>query len=347
MIRRVRLPLLLAALALSGVGGAQAWGQEPTTEIVVEDPRITESSGLSVSPTDPNLLYTINDSGNDPVVFVLDRRSGDVVGTTALVGPDPDGHDIEALSVDDRGGLWVADTGDNTNMRTDAALYRLPAPGQGTATATPQRFPLVYASGRPNIEALLIDQTTGRSWLVTKGFVGGQVLRLPNEMTPGQVVTPEPVTGVRVAGLVTDATVLPDGAAAVVRTYGEAQIYRLPSWELVGSFPLPRQEQGESVTPLPNGQTLLAGSEGSPALIDVVPVPQRILDALSADPTEPTTPESEAEPGAEPAPTDAAPADDSGPLRERLTWVIGGGGALLVLAAVLLVVRARRSRADG
>jgi len=343
VIRRARLPLLLAALALSGAGGAQAWGQEPTSEIVVDDPRITESSGLSVSPTDPNLLYTINDSGNDPVVFVLDR-SGDVVGTTALVGPDPDSHDIEALSVDDRGALWVADTGDNTNMRTDAALYRLPAPGRGGSTATPQRFPLVYASGRPNIEALLIDQTTGRSWLVTKGFVGGQVLRLPNEMTPGQVVSPAPVTGVRVAGLVTDATVLPDGAAAVVRTYGEAQVYRLPSWELVGSFRLPRQEQGESVTPLPNGQTLLAGSEGSPALIDVVPVPQRILDALSAnlpDPSEPTgpaTPDAEAEP--------QALADDSGPLRERLAWVIGGGGALLVVAAVLLVVRARRSRAD-
>ena len=343
MIRRVRLPMLLAALALSGAGGAQAWGQEPTSEIVVDDPRITESSGLSVSPTDPNLLYTINDSGNGPVVFVLDRRSGDVVGTTALVGPDPESHDTEALSVDDRGALWVADTGDNTNMRTDAALYRLPAPGRGAATATPQRVPLVYTSGRPNIEALLIDQTSGRSWLITKGFLGGQVLRLPNEMTPGQVVTPVPVTGVRVAGLVTDATVLPDGAAAVVRTYGEAQVYRLPSWELIGSFRLPRQEQGESVTPLPNGQTLLAGSEGSPALIDVVPVPQRILDELSTDfsgpaePTEPATPE----PGAEPV-----SADDTGPLRERLTWVISGGGALLVLAVSLLVARARRSRND-
>jgi len=87
----------------------------------------------------------------------------------------------------------------------------------------------------------------------------------------------------------------------------------------------------------------VAGSEGSPALIDVVPVPQRILDELSTDfsgpaePTEPATPG----PGAEPV-----SADDTGPLRERLTWVIGGGGALLVLAVSLLVARARRSRND-
>lgn len=340
MIRRVRLPLLLLALVLCGAGGSQAWGQEPTSEIVVDDPRITESSGLSVSPTDPNLLYTINDSGNDPVVFVLDRRSGDVVGTTALVGPDPDGHDIEALSVDNRGDLWVADTGDNANERTDAALYRLSAPERGTTSAAPQRFPLVYEAGRPNVEALLVDQTTGRSWLITKGFLGGQVLRLPTEMTPGQVVKPAPVTSVRVAGLVTDATVLPDGAAAVVRTYEEAQVYRLPSWELVGSFRLPRQEQGESVTPLPNGKTLLAGSEGSPALIDVVPVPQRILDELSTDPLEPAGP---ATPGMQAQP---AADDDTGPLREQLMWVVVGSGALLVVTVSVLVVRARRSRTD-
>ena len=346
MRRQVRAPLLVAAVLLSGTGGAQAWGQEPTTEIVIDDPRITEASGLAVSPTDPELLYTINDSGNEPVIYVVDRRSGAVVGTTALVGPDPEDHDIEALSVDGRGDLWIADTGDNSNERTDVALYRLPAPGPGSTTVTPQRYPLTYAADSPDVEALLIDPTTGRSWLVTKGFFGGQVLRLPSQPTPGAVITPAPVAGVRIQGVVTDATVLPTGAAAVLRTYAEARVYRLPSWDLVGSFRLPRQEQGESVAALPSGETLLAGSEGSPALIDVVPVPQRVLDALSSEqsgPTETATPE----PEAEPAPADAASADDSGPLREQLTWVIVGGAALLVVAVALLLVRARRSRTGG
>ena len=144
--RRLVLRTLLVAMGLCGIGGAQAWAARPgrtmaAGDIVVSDPRLTESSALAVSPVDPDLLYTVNDSGHDPVVYVVDRRDGTVVGTTALSGVDPDGADTEAIAVDRDGVLWVADIGDNMRSRDDVALYALPAPGPGDATVTARPLP--------------------------------------------------------------------------------------------------------------------------------------------------------------------------------------------------------------
>lgn len=342
-LRRARLPALLSVLVVSGAGGSQAWGQEGLSDIVIDDARVTESSGLAVSPTDGDLLYTVNDSGNDPVVYVVDRTSGEVVGTAALAGVDSDTDDLEALAVGAAGQLWVADTGDNDHERDDTALYALPAPAVGDVTVTPEAYPVTYPSGRPDVEALVVDPVSGDRWLVTKGLLSGEVLALPDQPVPDEPVTVEPVGGADVPGLVTDGTVLPGGAAAVLRTYSKAYVYGLPDWQSLGSFRLPRQEQGESIAALSGGQTLLAGSEGSPALIDAVPLPADVVADLTggaqtgAPPTTGTS--NRSAPGAEPG-ADPAPGDEG--LRIGLAAGLVAGGVLLLAVALSFVRRARR-----
>jgi len=331
LLVRLRLPALLALLAVSGAGAAQTWGQDGLSDIVIDDSRITESSGLAVSPTEHDLLYTVNDSGHDAVVYVIDRTTGDVAGTTTLVGVDTDTDDLEALAVGDNEVLWVADTGDNGADRSDTALYALPAPGRGADAVTPRRYPLTYADGATDVEALLVDPARGDGWLVTKGVFGSQVLRLPARRSPRQPITPEPVPGVDPPVLVTDGVVLPGGDAAVLRTYTAAFVYRLPDWELIESFALPRQEQGESVTALSPG-LLLAGSEGTPALIDEVPVPARVGRALARDEPRVRIPR-----GREVGLPD--PADDDQPFVLIAVLV---GSAVLTLSAALLLLRRRR-----
>ncbi len=276
MLTRVAVAL---GLALVGVGGSAAWGQDDTGAIVVHDPRIAESSGLAVSPDDPDLLYTLNDSGNDPVVFVIDRGDGSVVGTTTLLGLDPDRADTEALTVEGDT-LWVADTGDNLATRRDVALYALPAPGRGDATVTPTAYPVWYPDGPDDVETVLADPATGELWLVTKGLLGGSVMRVPDDLVADGDNRLQPLRDVEVPSLVTDGTVLPGGRAAVLRDYVRAYVYALPGWRQIDSFALPRQEQGESLTALPGGRMLLAGSEGSPARIDRVPLPPAVLKSV-------------------------------------------------------------------
>ena len=63
-----------------------------------------------------------------------------MVGTTSVRDPNWNWLDTEALALRD-GTLWVADTGDNIQQRTDAALYALDEPGPGRHTVVPRRYP--------------------------------------------------------------------------------------------------------------------------------------------------------------------------------------------------------------
>jgi hypothetical protein len=279
------------------------------------------------------------------VVYVVDRSGGAasrVVGTTSLAGADRPPRDPEALAVGADDTLWVADIGDNEATRTDIALYALPAPGRGDVTVTPVRYPLAYPGDeQDDAEALVADPATGALWVITKGLLGGSVFAVPGELATARPNVLREVPSERIPLLVTDATMLPGGRAAVLRTYVDAQAYTLPGWDRVGSFALPRQPQGESLTAL-DARRLLAGTEGSPARIDLVEVPDRLAGELE-EATAAEESESSADDGSVPPTSgplgDAAARDDGPP-----GVLIGLTGAVVAAGAVVALVSRRRRR---
>jgi hypothetical protein len=338
----------VAGMVALGVGTASPGAaRDQKGAVVVADDRLTESSALAVSPHDPDLLYTVNDSGNDPVVYVVDRSGGaesQVVGTTALAGADRPTLDPEALAVGADDTLWVADIGDNEANRNDIALYALPAPGRGDATVTPVRYPLAYPGDeQDDAETLVADPATGAMWVVTKALLGGSVFAVPANLATDRPNLLRKMPSGRIPLLVTDGTVLPGGDAAVLRTYVEAQVYTLPGWDPVGAFPLPSQAQGESLTAL-DGRQLLAGTEGSPARIDLVEVPGRLAAALQEAEDESEDSEGAGDDGTV-APTTGLPGGDgaaAGDDGAPSGLVLGLGGAVVGVGAVLALVWRRR-----
>lgn len=340
---------VVALGAGSGIGtGSPAAARDQEDAVVVADERLTESSGLAVSPHDSDLLYVVNDSGNDPVVYVVDRSGGassQVVGTTSLAGADRPALDPEALAVGADDTLWVADIGDNEATRTDIALYALPAPGRGDATVTPDRYPLAYPDGeQDDAEALVADPATGAMWVITKGLLGGSVFAVPEDLATDRRNLLRKVPSGRVPLLVTDGTVLPGENAAVLRTYVDAQVYALPGWERIGGFPLPRQPQGETLTAL-DGRQLLAGTEGSPARFDLVDVPDPLVGVLEEAEEESEESEDSADDGTVAPPTglpggSAAGGDGDGPPG----LLLGLAGAVAAAGALVALVSWRRHR---
>src|SRR4051812_595863 len=151
--RRLLIPgllLILLVVVLISSLARRADGAESAPHVVsrMTDPLIRESSGLAISHAHDDLAYTINDSGNAPLVFAVQISTGRVVGTTRVGGGIL--RDTEAISIDRHGTLWVSDTGDNLNSRTDTALYALPEPGPGNHTVTARRYPISYPRGHPN-----------------------------------------------------------------------------------------------------------------------------------------------------------------------------------------------------
>jgi len=293
---------------------------------VIRDPRIPESSGLAVSTRYPDLLYTVNDSGNDPVVYVVAEATGKVVGTARLLGVAP--LDTEALAIGPDERLYVADIGDNEAVRESVALYALDQPGRGDIGVTPLTYRFRYADGPHDAEALVADSSSGRISVLAKGLFEGAVYELPRSLSPARVMTARRVAGVRLPGLVTDATALPDGGVAV-RTYTDVVVYRGRDWQRVAASALPVQRQGESLAASGDGSRLLVGTEGLPSPLHEVAVPR---------PPRPDQPGSAADPVPEEAVGATGPADST-----AWTWAVGA--ATVVLGSAWLAVRrAQRSR---
>lgn len=270
--------VLLTSLARSAKGATLS--AAPTKDVVstLSDPRIGESSGLTLSLVHHDLAYTINDSGNAPVVFAIQVSTGKTVGTTAVRGGVM--RDTEALSIDRDGMLWIADTGDNAVDRTDAALYSLPEPGEGDHTVTAKRYPVSYAGGPHNIEALLIDPASGDKFLATKAAPGGKLLKLPATLSATTTNVPTQVKTV-VPAITTDGSFTPDGRFAVLRTYGTMSVYDASDWKLLRGSELPGQQQGETLVVEAGGHSVLIGSEGKDSQLLRVP-----LDTSAATPRE-------------------------------------------------------------
>jgi len=290
------------------------------------DPRITESSGLVLSIGHLGLAYTINDSGNDPIIYAIQVSTGKVVGTTRVSGGPL--LDTEALSIDSTGRLWIADTGDNDRVRNDVSLYSLPEPGEGDHAATARRYPVTYADGPQNVEALLVNPKTDKKYLVSKERSGGRVYPLPDSLKTGDANTVTPMDS-KVPLLVTDGAFTPDGRHAVLRTYVGIHVFDARDWHLIRGDSLPDQKQGETLAMESAGKSILIGSEGRDSQLLRLPFS---AEAEAEAPTATT-------PTATPAPGKAS----SEAYNDAVVWGIGIAAAVAVAIAVAgaLVIRRR------
>ncbi len=325
--RRLLIPgllLLLLVVVIVSSLSRRADGAEPKAEVVcrMSDPRIGESSGLALSRTYDDLAYTINDSGNAPLIFAIDLLSGDTVGTTRIEGGDL--RDTEAMAIDDKGVLWVADTGDNFERRDDVALYALPEQGRGNHTVTAKRYPISYDSKSPDVEALLVHPVTGAKVLISKALLTGTIYQLPTKLSTKHKNVAVAQKGGAPA-MVTDATYTTDGKYAVLRNYTSMYLLDATNGAILNYAPTPRQKQGETITAEPDA--LIVGSEGRGSKLLRVPIP-------GPKPTTVPTPA---------AANAAAPEQAGGQPVEPMLFVFGAvGAAVLVGAGVAIWLRRSR-----
>ncbi|HJR89100.1 MAG TPA: hypothetical protein VJ782_02965, partial [Aeromicrobium sp.] len=337
--------LAVAAVAwMAPSSASSAVGDTPNSTIVsrIADERIGESSGLAYSVRHPGLVYTMNDSGNRPVVYAIQVSTGKVVGQTDLASLDLE--DTESIAVDRQGRLWLGDLGDNDRDRDDVSIVSFEEPGPGNAAPRAlQRYPVKYSTGPSNVEAMMIHPASGQVFLVSKRNEDGgnpNLFALPRALRPGQPNVATSLNRPMLAGI-SDAAFTPDGRYALMKTASGIVAYDVKTWKPITSFQTPGLDKGESLTLEPGGRSVLMGSEGDESPIVRMTLPAALAPAATSSP--PST-SGDSEPTALPPVGPAAPnVTPAEPANVTIPTLVTIGG-LGVLVAAAVVVRAGRRR---
>ncbi|QWZ08243.1 esterase-like activity of phytase family protein [Nocardioides panacis] len=330
---RTRAAALLApflTVLATGAGAAYAAPDDPVpsrTLFTIDDDEVFESSGLVDTG---RVVYTINDSGDDAVVYGLDPGTGRPVSRTTYAGSV---EDVEAIAPGRDGRVWVGDIGDNRRRRDDVTVYRVD-PRDGEHPATPHR--LTYPDGAHDAETLLVHPRTGRVFVVSKSPFGGTVYAAPRTLSGA--ATDRLTSFARVSGLVTDGTFFAGGRRVLLRTYGTASVYTFPGFALVGTVRLPAQRQGEGISVSPQGRVLVS-SEGPRSDVLEVTLPAALTDPSATPAAAPLGPGPTRDPQ---RPGDRPPRDRTA---EEWGWVaLASVGVLSLGYLTLRAVRPRGPR---
>lgn len=273
---------------------------------------LLESSGAVISPAQPDIVFTFNDSGNDAVLFAMDT-SGNTRGRWAITGAanrdweaasrglctnDPNAEALTSYC------LYIGDVGDNGAIRPEVTLYQLPEPllpahvVQGHIEARSLTFR--YPDQPHDVEAMYVgpDRTT---YLITKRPLS----TASGALRPSLVFTipasaweqPTNVVATLLDSLpivpgssrwrsITDASLSADSRLLAVRTYGQVYVFATDTLtgRVLNQVPPAicnidgvEAKRGEGITWFGKSGALLLTNEGLDAPMHRItcPLPQR------------------------------------------------------------------------
>lgn len=186
---------------------------------------IHESSGIELMPQQ-GMYITHNDAGNNAQLYVIDQK-GKLINTHTLKLPNVDWED---LARDDKGNLYISDTGNNNNKRRELAIYKVPFDN----LQQPEAIRFRYADqpensskkDRKSFDSEALFWSEGNLYLVTKDRNGSnvaEVYQLPDQ--PGNY-TAKQIGSLEMKEPVTGASISPDGHTVALLSEGKIHLFR-------------------------------------------------------------------------------------------------------------------------
>lgn len=321
----------------------------PAVELCrLQDPGVSESSGVSASSASDDILFTHNDSGDGARFFALDRTGATAATFTVADAGADDWEDMaRGLTADGRPALFFADIGDNFRRRPTVTVYEVAEPtvsgGSAGDAALVARHRLRYEDGAHDAETLLVDPRSRELLVVTKdrdglsgvyrAAPGDELLRRVAEIRFDRLVR----RSGSYAKAATSGDISPDGQRVVVRTPFEAFEWEVGGDGVAAAFArtprriaLPETQQGEAIAYTRDGRSLVTTSEGVGAPVHVVRGDRQTGADLLA-------------PRPEAAVTQGDDTSDA-PSRRLPPALLGAAAAVLVMGLGVRALRGRRRR---
>lgn len=205
-------------------------------EIQIDD--LDEASGLAHSRSNALYLWSHNDSGGDPQLYLMTEAGADS-GRFVLDGAQNVDWEDMAIGTGPTPNvdyLYAGDIGDNRAVRSSYTIYRVEEPDlnvtniPATSTLTNvESIDFVYEDGARDAEALMVDPATNDIYVVSKREASVILYVLPFPQQTAQMDTAERVT-VLPFTQITAADISPDGNEVLIKNY--LNIYH---WAKTGS----------------------------------------------------------------------------------------------------------------
>ncbi len=149
----------------------------------IENRSLNESSGLAASHLFDDVLYSINDSGSEPLLYAMDL-SGRHRGTWRVaVDKAVDWEAMDAFTLNGQRYVLIADTGDNLRWRNEVSLLVVPEPeilDRDNATLPVEWIVnLTYPDAAYDVEAVAVDAAAEWVYLLTKRQFPHRLYRVP------------------------------------------------------------------------------------------------------------------------------------------------------------------------
>ncbi len=271
--------LLLSGVPLSPSSQPSASEALPQAQGHYADAAIRESSGLCRSRSVAGRFWSLNDSGNAPVLYAHQADGTSLAPGQRIKGVS--NIDWEALAADDEGHLWIIDLGNNLNQRKNLQIHEVKEPLEAfPGELTPRRsLKLHYPDQQAfppeknnfDCEAALIRK--GVLYLFTKHRADKHVtlyrLRLPKG-SPEASLPLEKLQEFQNLGQATGAALHPDGKQVALLSYDAVHLLRIPDepdqpWILEKSHRWPHWslKQSEAIAWISEDELLISNESGS------------------------------------------------------------------------------------
>lgn len=251
----------------SQISNLFAAGQE-VGSIASED--IDEASGLVSSRSSNNYLWTHNDSGGEPTVYLMSKTGAEASQARLEGSQNTDWEDIamgpgpdDAIQY-----LYVGDIGDNRATRNNLTIYRVAEPDlnvpnipSSQTLSNVEAINYVYSNGARDAESLMVDPLTKDIYIVSKreSQVGLYVLPFPQsvvEMDTAEFIMSMPYTGF-VGGDISF-----DGTEVLIKTYFEVYHWARPNGVTIKDA-LSEKPSRLMYTAEPQGEAICFSTDGS------------------------------------------------------------------------------------
>jgi hypothetical protein len=254
----------------------------------IQNMLITECSGMAPSHSTDNVLWMLNDSGNDPIIFAVSPQ-GDALATVRVEGvTNRDWEDIASFKMDGHTYLMICEVGDNDAVHETCDLHVVKEPALDATSVVPAwTIHFKYEDGPRDCESVFVDAINQRILLLSKRNKPPVLYELPlKPLDPAAVQTakrvgdvltmPQPREGeTKWVNMPTSMDMSPDRTMLAIQNYNKLLVYTRPrggSWlDTLATKPivlyLPPLKQMEAICFSRDSQSIYVSTEKLPAPI--------------------------------------------------------------------------------